>query len=242
MGLDRIRVVLVRPRGAANVGAVARAIKNMGLGPLVLVAPHRFSLAEAERMAVHAGDVLAARRTAAILAEAVAPCTLVVGTVGRTTAAPAEIATPRALAPAIVAASAASEVALVFGPEDHGLANAELGLCQRVISIPASPAYESLNLAQAVMICAYELFLAAGADAPAPARVLAPSAELERMYDKLEGALGRIGYLHRDNAAHMMATLRRILGRATLDEKEARVFLGLAHQIEWAARNLGPRP
>jgi tRNA/rRNA methyltransferase len=234
MSLERVRVVLVRPQHAGNVGAAARAMKNMGLQHLVLVAPVAPDLCTANTMAVHASDVLAAHTTVATLAEAVAGCGLVVGTSGRASTSVPDAAAPRTLAPTILAASVHNDVALVFGPEDHGLSNDDLALCDRVLTIPASDDYPSLNLAQAVLLCAYELFVAA---APAAAeRVLAPRARVELLLTKLEAALGAIGYLQPDSAAHMMRTLRRLLGRAALDEREVQALLGVAHQIAWAAR------
>jgi TrmH family RNA methyltransferase len=238
MGLERVRIVLVRPRSSGNVGAAARAMKNMGLGRLVLVAPWRFERAPAAAMAVHAADVLADLRVVATVTEAVAGCGLVVGTSARETAVGHGAVSPRLLAPEVVAASAANDIALVFGPENHGLSNDELVHCQRLVHIPASGAYGSLNLAQAVLVCAYELFLAAAetvatGPAAAPARGLAASERLELMYGKLEAALRRIGFLRADTAEHMMRTVRRMLGRAGLDEREVRVVLGLARQLAW---------
>jgi TrmH family RNA methyltransferase len=210
-------------------------MKNMGLRHLVLVAPSSFDLTQAAAMAVHASDVLDGRCEAASLAEAVAGCGLVVGTCGRPAAALARGSAPRALAPEIVAACATNDVALVFGPEDHGLSNNDLALCQRVISIPASPVYDSLNLAQAVLVCAYEVLLAASRPLPPSPRTLATSERLELMYASLEPALRAIGFLHRDNAEHMMRTLRLIFARAALDDREVQVLLGISRQIAWAA-------
>ena len=241
MGLERIRIVLVRPRSAGNVGAAARAMKNMALERLVLVAPVRFDHTRAARMAVHATDVLEGRREVGSLAEAVTGCGLVVGTSGRRATTRSRATAPRALAPEIVAAAAANDVALVFGPEHHGLSNDELALCQRVITIPASQAYGSLNLAQAVLVCAYELFHASAAPEVAP-RVLAASEQYETMFARLEVSLRAIGFLHRDNAAHMMRALRRIFGRAALDDHEVRILLGLARQIAWCASRAGMAP
>lgn len=232
MSLDRIRVVLVRPREAQNVGAVARAMKNMGLGRLVLVDAPALDEARAATLAVHAGDVLAGRRHAATLADALAGCGLVVGTSGRATAARDADTTPRALAPVMLGAATANDVALVFGPEDHGLALEELKLCQRVLAIPTSDAYGSLNLAQAVLLCAYELWVAAAP--PTPARVLAPHARLELLWSKLEAGLTAVSFLHGDEAPAMMRRLRGMLGRAELDDDEVQILLGLARQMTWA--------
>ncbi len=241
MSLARIRIVLVRPQHPGNVGATARAMKNTGLADLVLVAPTPLDVAAAATMAVHARDVLARHRRVATLAEGIGDCGLVVATSGRVAGDTGGVS-PRALAPTILAASAANDVALVFGPEDHGLSNDELMRCQHVITIPTAGAYASLNLAQAVLICGYELRLAAAADALPDARgALAPAALGEQMYAALERALHAIGFLHRDNGAHMMRAFRRLLGRAALDVYETRVLLGLARQISWIAGRAGKR-
>jgi tRNA/rRNA methyltransferase len=232
MSLDRIRVVLVRPREAQNVGAVARAMKNMGLGRLVLVDAAGLDEARAATLAVHASDVLAARRHVATLGEALAGCGLVVGTSGRATAARDADTTPRALAPLVLAAASTNDVALVFGPEDHGLALEELKLCQRVLAIPTSDAYGSLNLAQAVLLCAYELWVATAPQSTA--RALAPHERLELLWSKLEAGLAAVSFLHGDEAPAMMRRLRTILGRAALDDDEVQILLGLARQMTWA--------
>lgn len=232
MSLDRIRVVLVRPHEAQNVGAAARAMKNMGLGRLVLVAASDLDETRAATLAVHAADVLAARTHVATLAEALVGCGLVVGTSGRPTAARDGGSTPRSLAPVLLAAAATNDVAIVFGPEDHGLALEELKLCQHVLTIPTSDAYGSLNLAQAVLVVAYELWTAA---APGePERGLAPHERLELMWTKLEAGLVAVSFLHGDEAPAMMRRLRRMLGRAALDDDEVQILLGVARQMTWA--------
>jgi TrmH family RNA methyltransferase len=232
MALDRIRIVLVRPREAQNVGAVARAMKNMGLAQLVLVDAPALDEARAATLAVHAGDVLAARRQVATLPAALVGCGLVVGTSGRPTAARDGGVTPRALAPVLVGAAADNDVALVFGPEDHGLALEELKHCHHVLTIPTSDAYGSLNLAQAVLVCAYELWTVAAPDEPG--RVFAPHERLELLYAKLEAGLTAVSFLHGDEAPAMMRRVRRLLGRAALDDDEVQILLGVARQMTWA--------
>jgi len=204
----------------------------------VVVAPSAIDLDAAAVMAVHARDVLAAHRRVEALADAIAACGLVVAVSGRPAVEHAEPAPPRTLAPAILEAAAGNDVALVFGPEDRGLSNDELARCHRLLTIPSAAAYPSLNLAQAVLICGYELRLASGVAEPRQeeTRHLAPAALGERMFSVLEQALRAIGFVHRDNDVHMMRAFRRMLGRAALDEYEARVVLGLARQIDWAAR------
>ncbi len=233
--LDRIRIVLVEPRDAGNVGATARAMKNMGLTRLILAAAPPLDEARATTMAVHARDVLKARQTATDLPAAVADAHLVVGTSGRATSQRDGGRPPRDVAAEIVAAAATNEVALVFGPEDRGLSNVELAHCQSFITIPTDPGYGSLNLAQSVLLCAYEIFLAADAAAPTPTRALATGARHELMYEKLEAALLAVGFLQPDTAAGMMRKLRRTLGRAPLDDDEVQIFLGIARQMSWSA-------
>jgi TrmH family RNA methyltransferase len=243
MDLGRIRVILVRPRNSGNVGAAARALKNMGLGRLVLVAPHRFDQARAAEMAVHAAGLVDHRSTVNTLGEAVADCGLVVGTTSRPSAVGRGTLTPRAAAREITAASLLNDVALLFGPEDHGLSTDELKLCHRVASIPASGEYASLNLAQAVLLFAYEVFLAGGDGHSGGERVLAPGERTELMYTKLEEAFRAVGFLHAGNVEHMMRTIRRILGRSGLSEHDVRVFLALARRVRWAgSRPAGSEP
>lgn len=234
MSLSNVRIVLVRPRGSANVGAVARAMKNMGLHDLALVRPAPMD-SWAEAMAAHAGDVLEGRRCHETLAEAVADCGLVVGTTCHDGPYRVAAESPRGAAPRVLAAAAANRVALVFGPEDHGLSNDDLTVCQQLITIPAAPAYPSLNLAQAVMLCCYELFVAVN-HPPAETRVLASAERVERMLQHLRAAFLAIGFLKTDNPDHIMHAIRRMLGRAEMDERDVRIWLGLARQITWAAR------
>lgn len=258
--LTGVRVVLVRPRRGGNVGAAARVMKNFGLGELVLVAPRTRVGAVGERMAAHAKDVLRRRRTVATLDAAVADCTLVVGTAGRDFA-HLEALEPRALAPEIVAAAAQGKVALVFGPEDHGLANADLGRCQRLIRIPSDDAYPSLNLAQAVAVCAYELrlaTLAASGGTAGSAAVKRPrgaarsrsgrdaahagsdgpasSSEREALVAHLADALDAVGFLSRQNPQHILADVRALFARAGVTRRDVQIWRGVARQVLWAAR------
>src|SRR5262245_4446433 len=235
--LSNIRIVLVRPLGSANVGAAARAMKNMGLSQLTMVRPAVRRFAAAEAMAVHARDVLRNAQKVATLGAAVADCALgVVTSCGggqyRANAEPAQ-----AIAPIMLEAARHGPVAVLFGPEDHGLTNDDLRVCQRLISIDTDPAYASLNLAQAVVLVCYELRRAAAQSSP-PARLeLAPvpTADVQRMYDHLQRALLSIGFLHPQNPEHIMFALRALFGRTGLAEHEVRILLGIARQIEWAA-------
>lgn len=235
MSLVNLRIVLVRPHYSGNVGAVARAMRNMGLRDLALVNPGRFWRTQADMMAVHARDVLDTMHLFPSLREAVADCGLVIGTTCRPGLYRDGAVTPRLLAPHIVTMAQANRVALVFGPEDSGLTNSDLQLCHQLITIPTDPTFASLNVAQAVLLCCYEVFLAAQDGAEATPRPLAVAERQELMYEKLKSALLKIGFLHGDNPDHIMFALRRILGRAGLEERDVRILLGMARQIDWYA-------
>ncbi len=234
-----LRVVLVRSRNSGNVGAVARALKTMGLAELVLAAPYRFDAGRAREMAVHATDVLERARIVPTLDAAIADCGLVVGTTSRPTAARHGVLAPRALAAEIGAVVSRQPVALVFGPEHHGLSNDELGRCHRVVTIPTSAAYRSLNVAQAVLVCVYELFVATTEEPVIPASPRATSQQVEFMYARLEDGLRAIGFLHDGNARHMMEAVRGLLAHARLDDHGIQLLLGIARQMAWAGARRG---
>ncbi|MGH8006237.1 MAG: RNA methyltransferase [Candidatus Binatia bacterium] len=238
MSLTNLRIVLVRPKHSGNIGAVARAMRNLGIRDLALVNPAQLCRESAETMAVHARDLLDTMQVHTSLRAAVADCGVVVGTTCRPGLYRDGALTPRALAPQLVAAAAVNRVALVFGPEDSGLFNDDLQLCHRLMIIPTDPTYASLNVAQAVLLCCYEVFLAAqDGEAVKSSRPLAVAERQELMYEKLQGALLKIGFLHSDNPAHIMFALRRMLGRAGLEERDVQILLGLARQIDWYAGN-----
>lgn len=232
--------VLFRPRVAGNVGAAARALKNMGFADLRIVAARRPAGAAARAMAVHAGDLLDAARLFPDLASALADCTLTVGTTARGGLYRAGAQPPRAAIDELIALAPPNRVAFIFGPEDFGLTNRELKLCQRLITIPAAPGYNSLNLAQALLIVAYELRLALAAAAPVAGNAdsprFAPAGQVDAMLERMERALVEIGFLPADNPDHIMFALREIFGRSGLAPRELDILSGIARQIQWFAR------
>lgn len=242
--LANVRVVLVNPIYGGNVGSVCRAMKNMGLRHLALVAPRaNCDWDEARRMAYRAVDVLDARAEFPTLAEAVADCGLVAGTTVRPGLYRRHARSPREWAPRILEAADTGPVALVFGPEDKGLSNEHLALCTAIIRIPAAPAYPSLNVSHAVIICAYELFLASGQYEPP--RELSPeasSAVRERMFAMWKEALLAMGFMDAQKADHMMFGLRRILSRGKLTEADVRILMGIARQAKWTAARARTAP
>jgi TrmH family RNA methyltransferase len=236
---DDVAFVLVRPSRGANVAAACRALKNTGFADLRLVAPLP-DLADpgARALAYGAWDVLDRAATYASLGEAVAEAGWVVATTGK----PHEGAlTPRALAHAL-AQGARRRVALVFGPEASGLTQRELGLCHALVHIPTSAQQPSLNLAQAVLIVAYECSLALRApQAEAPPPEVATAAELEMALTHLREALLEVGFLDPANPDAVLTELRRLLARAAPTPRELSLLRGLARQIGWAGRAAGGR-
>ncbi len=264
--LAQVRIVLVEPAGPLNVGAIARVMKNMGLQQLVLVKPHCDPLsAEARQMAVHAADLLETATQVSSLPEALQGCQRAIATTARVRALDTELETPRQAlpwllegiphhtqlsAPSLTEPAESWQSALIFGPEDRGLSNEELNYAQRFIRIPSSPVYPSLNLAQAVAVCCYELALAAqelaapmSNDAPptssitlppSPSTPLAPLEALEGYYQQLEAVLLKIGYLYPHTAPSRMEKFRRLFNRSQLSAAEVAMLRGILSQVEWA--------
>jgi TrmH family RNA methyltransferase len=238
--LDRVDIVLVRPARAPNVAAACRALKNMGLSaPIIVGADPGLGDPAARALAYGAWDLLDGVRYCADVREAVAGSTFVAGTSGR----PAREAwTPRELAAAAEARAGGGRTAIVFGPEADGLRNDELALCHVRVHIPTDPGQHSLNLAQAVLLVAYELRLAAlGEPPPSDAAVPpAPAGEVEGALDQLREALLAIGYLNPANPDAILAELRQMLTRRGLTAREATLLRGIARQMRWAARQDAP--
>jgi TrmH family RNA methyltransferase len=231
--MRRVDVVLVRPLRPGNIGAAARAMKNLEAGRLVLVAPCDHMAPEACRFAYGAQKLLTRATVVSSLAEAVASYRYVVGTTIRSHRGygPAElISTARR---PLLARLRRGRLALVFGSEQNGLSNEEIALCHRLIRLPMAAPAPSYNLAQAVLLTLYELFTAAQEPLPAPAGPTAPSQEWERMYADWSALLTAIGFLKGAQGLRTMTDLRRIFNRADLNEREIRVIRGLLRQTLW---------
>jgi TrmH family RNA methyltransferase len=234
--LDSVEIVLVRPARAANVAAAARAMKNMGLRHLWLVDPPReLDQPEARRLAYGAWDVLDGARRAANLGGAIAQATLVAATSGRIGR---DAWDPRRLALEAGRRVGGGRLAVVFGPEACGLTRHELELTHAIVQVPTDPEHPSLNLAQAVLIIAYELRLAIleGRGPVAAERTLATAGALEEALRELQAALLGIGYLNPQNPEAILAELRRLLARAGPTTRELGLLRGLARQVAWAGR------
>jgi TrmH family RNA methyltransferase len=238
-----IRIVLVTPSHPGNIGAAARAMKNMGLSALVLVRPKQFPDAEATARASGADDVLAAARVVESLGEALAGCGFIAATTARERDQYFRVADVRAAASSIVEHARSSPAAVVFGAERTGLTNEELEAAHLLLRIPASEAYPSLNLAMAVQLVAYELYRAraAGALPGAPPGVpLATAEELQQLYAHLAQVLEEIEFRDRtDSGTHLMSRLRRLLQRAELDHNEANILRGILTAVQNRRRHAG---
>jgi len=234
-----MKVVLVGTQGPLNLGSVARAMANFGLGDLRLVTPEVNPADEqARRMAVGAVGLLEKARHFDSLAEAVADCQLVIGTSRRTGKYRVEPLSPVSAAELALQHLPNGPVALVFGREDHGLSSQELDLCQRLMEIPTSPmAVPSMNLAQAVTVSLYQLFqVANGTGAAENPRELATGEQLQALYRHMRQTLLDIDYLDPQNPDHILRSFRSMFGRAALDPREVRILQGLWSRIDWLHR------
>ncbi len=229
MNLAHIRVVLCDTRHPGNIGAVARAMKTMGLGDLRLVRPARFPHGDASRMAVGAIDVIDRARVELDLADAIAGCTRVYGTGSRPRKLALRTISPRAMAADI--ADGQAPVALVFGGEEAGLGNADLELCTARVEIPADPAFASLNLAAAVQVLCYECRIAALAGTHPPPTPPAPREAFEHLITAFDGALAASGYYDNKNPRLAIDSLRRLLQRAAPSRAELQMLRGMLARL-----------
>jgi tRNA/rRNA methyltransferase len=235
MALSNIAVILTGTKHPGNIGSAARAMFNMGLEKLVLAGPQCRIDDESYRMAKSGKGILDSAKNFPSLLDAVKGIRFLVGTSGKGEGYRAQAYAPRALAARILDQAAQDKVAILFGPEDTGLVDDDLQLCQILIRIPTRHKANSINLAQSVMIICYELFVGSLEREPARVPKLASIEQIEAMYNQLEKALLEIGFLHPQNARHMMFALRKLLGRAGLEASDVGILRGIARQIGWFA-------
>jgi TrmH family RNA methyltransferase len=228
--LSNIRIVLVNTSHPGNIGAVARAMKNMCLEDLALVQPQQFPHADATARASGADDVLARARVYDALDPALADCRLVFGASARPRSIAWPQVTPRQCADEASIAAASGNVAIVFGREHSGLTNDELDRCHKLVTIPCNPDYSSLNIAAAVQVITYELLLAAGnIEAPQSIedRRLVTGAEREGFFNHLEATLEQLEFIGKSNPRLVMRRLRRLYNRVEMDENELNILRGI---------------
>jgi tRNA/rRNA methyltransferase len=231
--LENFAIVLHRPHFAENIGASARAAKNMGISRLLVVEPYDCDLTRILKMATHnVEDVVAAMEVYDRLEDALAPFGHVVGTTARTGSHRQTLKSPRLLAEELIPISQRNQIALLFGPENCGLTGSELKYCQSLVTIPTAN-FSSINLAQAVMITAYELFLASSDRSAGFVPRLASTRELEDMYDHLKKTLTKISFINPENPEYWMMSVRRFFGRVGLRAREIKMIRGICRQIDW---------
>jgi tRNA/rRNA methyltransferase len=242
--MTALRIVLVEPQEAGNVGAVARAMKNFGFAELWIVGQHPQLLPVSSWWASGADDLLERVRFVPTLADALGDAHVTVATTsmrGRTT--PVTF-TPKTLAARYAEMGDDQTLALVFGREDSGLTREELVLCQYSVTIPTNDAFPTMNLAQSVCVFCYELSQtgaiggreAGGRSGRRSTTTLPDAATLERIHQRARDLLREVGFLHENNPDRIYDDLRAIVARAELDAREATIVLGIIRQIEWKVR------
>ncbi|MEN9704191.1 MAG: hypothetical protein RLZZ393_70 [Pseudomonadota bacterium] len=243
-----LRFVLVDTSHPGNIGAVARAMKNMALSELVLVNPRQFPDPEATARASGADDVLARARVVPTLAEALQGCGFVMATTARERDQVFRVYEVREAALRLVeearAAPPGQSVAVLFGTERFGLTNDQLQSAHALLRIPANPDYESLNIAMAAQLIAYEILMArrGAAGAPSVPREvpLADAADMERLYDHLKQAMDEVDFRDRtQSGTHLMNRIRRFLNRAELDANEVNILRGFLTAVQNRRRMAG---
>ena len=236
---QNISFILVGTTHPGNIGAAARAMKNMGIHQMRLVSPKEFPHEKAFFRAKAATDVLEKAEVHKSLNDAISEAKLVIGTSARNRKVPWPIVSPREAAEEIVSFSKTSEgkTAVIFGREDRGLTNEELGLCNLHVHIPSSDEYPSLNLSQAIQIIAYEIRLKALShewkiakeewDVP-----LAENAEIERLIEHFDELMQEVEFYETDNPRQLLTRVRRFFKRSKLDHMEANIFRGVFAAIQ----------
>lgn len=230
--LTNFKVVLVETSHPGNIGAVARAMKNMGMNQLRLVTPKIFPHADATARASGADDLLKTARVYDSLPAALADCQIVLGASARDRTISWPSLTARQCAEKWVQSCESENIALVFGRENSGLTNQELDLCHYLLRIPCNAEYSSLNLAAAVQVVCYELFIASdqahvSGIGDQGAQALATAEQMEGFYQHLQQTMADIGFLHPERSKSIMRRLRRLFNRTQLDTKELDILRGI---------------
>ena len=245
--LDRIIVVLWETQDLVNIAGTIRAMKNFGLRRLRLVSPAEWDPWRIEGIAHDTAELVAGTQLFGSLQEALADCSFTVAMTARERRAKREVARPRTTAEELLARAAdesAGPVAIVFGREDQGLPNWALDLCHLTVTIPTNPEHSSLNLAQAVLVVAYELWMTAEGRAQPfkPPRRNAPPANthlLESLFEEAEKALWAVDFFKSRQTESVMRTLRSLVHRADPDEREAGFLRAMAIEVQkYVAREM----
>jgi tRNA/rRNA methyltransferase len=233
--LDNIVIVLNKPKIPENIGASARAVCNMGMQRLFVVSSQPFDLERVLKMATHgARHIIDSMAFFDSLDDALKDFQFVVGTTARKRGIRRDPITPREMAEEIVSISQNNHVAILFGPEDRGLTNEEIGKCDRIVTIPTSD-FKSLNLAQAVMVICYEIFTASNQEPLKLPAKWASFSEKEGMFQHLKETLLKIGVIQPENSDYWMSKVKASINRVGILSKEVQLIRGICRQIDWYA-------
>lgn len=232
--LERVAICLVEPLQPGNIGSVARAMKNMGLSSLRLVNPPDLNDLDCRKMAVGAWDLVENARVFTSLREAIEPFHVRVSTTRRLGARRTMDFTPRTFGEHLARNLGEDQSAVVvFGREDKGLNTDELELAPMIVTIPSDSEYESLNVAQAVMVVAYELRIAQAGDAKPESRESADSGQIEGFFDQFLPLMTECGFLAKKDPQHVVIAIRKMLHKADPDHREIKILRGMCADMEW---------
>lgn len=236
INLANITIVLHQPRYPQNIGAVARAMLNMGIDQLVVVDPQNYDLEKVMQLGTHVAlGIIKNIKFFSNLKEALSPYSYVVGTTARLGGQRQVVSSPAQQAKKLVTVCAENRTAILFGPEDKGLSNEDIRYCHALVNIPTSD-FSSINLAQAVMIICYEIFTAGREVTEEFAPRLARRHELDGMYEQVKDILVRISYINPANPDYWMNRLRHFFTRVQLRAKEVSIIRGICRQINWYSK------
>jgi len=233
--LQNIRIVLVETSHPGNIGAAARAMKNMCLQQLYLVKPQHYPSEEATSRASGADDLLAEAKVFDSLDEALVGCRLVIGTSARPRTVSWPVLSPREASLKLIDEACFDQVALVFGREKSGLTNSELDRCNYLVHIPTNQAYSSLNLGAAVQVLGYEIYLASLQDKTPQSEVerdLATADMLQGFHEHLVRALDDVGFTDPNQSEKLLRRLRNLFQRARPDKDEINILRGILSAMQ----------
>ena len=234
VNMENITVVLKGPKYPGNVGSVARCARNMGIERLVVTGAGELPAEEMKMMSTHvAADLVDNIRYCDRIEDVLGEFEFIVGTTSRLGSARGPVITPRQMAETLLDISQQNRCALLFGPEDRGLANDALRYCHALVTIPTAETFKSINLSHAVMILCYELLTVTRASADTFTPRLATAAEAEGMYRQVQALLSRIGFLNPQNPDYWMLHIRRFFARTKLQAKDVKIIRGFCRQLDW---------
>jgi tRNA/rRNA methyltransferase len=232
--MENMAIVLKGPKYAGNVGSVARCAKNMGIDRILVVDGREMPLEEMKQTSTHvAADIVDDIVYVKNLQEVLGDFEYIVGTTSRLGSVRGPVVSPREMAESLIGLSRNNRVALLFGPEDTGLSNEDLRICQGLVTIPTSERFKSINLSHAVMILCYEIFTAQRGDLQAFTPRLASTAEIEGMYGQIKVLLQKVGFLNPQNPEYWMMHIRRFFARTRLFSRDVKIIRGICRQMDW---------